>query len=449
MSKKIVLSWLCVASTICSLAVNGKQILAEDVDSHLLPTSEQIISDSSETTSLSTETATAETEVAVTSQSDETSPATTASQENEMISEVVEETAEPSSEVEIPKQEAFSTDFDTFDESTAQLADWSNGSMFNARWTPSNVAFSDGIMTLTIDNDGKGGYNSGEWRTQQYYHYGKYEVRMKPISNPGTVSSFFTYTGPSDGTQLDEIDIEFVGYDTTKVQFNYFTNGVGGHEHYYNLGFDASEEFHTYAFDWKKDSITWFVDGVAVHTATTDIPTTPGKIMMNAWPGIGVDEWLKPFDGNVPLVASYDWMKYTPNTVELPESKIENDEQMTNTTPEETSENKSDSNEGSSLSHEISDSNSSSTLHNDSDQQDENSVPSGQQQSNVTLEGKQEVKKTQPLPLPNNNVNQTNLSNQHKLPNTSSQTGWLSMFVGSVLFIVATLVCSFTSRKRS
>ncbi|MGC4431785.1 family 16 glycosylhydrolase, partial [Streptococcus suis] len=96
---------------------------------------------------------------------------------------------------------------------------------------------------------------------------------------------------------------------------------------YYNLGFDASEEFHTYAFDWKKDSITWFVDGVAVHTATTDIPTTPGKIMMNAWPGIGVDEWLKPFDGNVPLVASYDWMKYTPNTVELPESKIENDEQ--------------------------------------------------------------------------------------------------------------------------
>ncbi|HEM4168199.1 hypothetical protein HO434_02470 [Streptococcus suis] len=118
MSKKIVLSWLCVASTICSLAVNGKQILAEDVASQRLPTSEQIISDSSETTSLSTETVVAETEVAVTSQSDETSPATTASPENEMISEVVEETVEPSSEVETPKQEAFSTDFDTFDEST-------------------------------------------------------------------------------------------------------------------------------------------------------------------------------------------------------------------------------------------------------------------------------------------------------------------------------------------
>ncbi|WP_074416262.1 hypothetical protein [Streptococcus suis] len=109
MSKKIVLSWLCVASTICSLAVNGKQILAEDVASQRLPTSEQIISDSSETTSLSTETVVAETEVAVTSQSVETSPATTASPENEMVSEVVEETAEPSSEVETPKQEAFST----------------------------------------------------------------------------------------------------------------------------------------------------------------------------------------------------------------------------------------------------------------------------------------------------------------------------------------------------
>lgn len=161
--------------------------------SQRLPTSEQIISDSSETTSLSTETVVAETEVAVTSQSVETSPATTASPENEMVSEVVEETAEPSSEVETPKQEAFSTDFDTFDESTAQLADWSNGAMFNARWTPSNVAFSDGIMTLMIDNDGKGGYNSGEWRTQQYYHYGKYEVRMKPISNPDSFFLLYLY----------------------------------------------------------------------------------------------------------------------------------------------------------------------------------------------------------------------------------------------------------------
>ena len=37
---------------------------------------------------------------------------------------------------------------------------------------------------------------------------------------------------------------------------------------------------------------------------------TPGKIMMNVWPGIGVNDWLKPFDGTTPLTASYEWVTY-------------------------------------------------------------------------------------------------------------------------------------------
>lgn len=115
---------------------------------------------------------------------------------------------------------------------------------------------------------------------------------MKPIKNDGVVSSFFTYTGPSDNNPWDEIDIEFLGKDTKKVQFNYFTNGIGSHEFIYDLGFDAREEFHVYDFEWRKDSITWYVDGAVVHTVTEDIPSTSAKIMMNVWPGTGVDSWL-------------------------------------------------------------------------------------------------------------------------------------------------------------
>ena len=134
---------------------------------------------------------------------------------------------------------------------------------------------------------------------------------MQPIRNPGVVSSFFTYTGPSDNNPWDEIDIEFLGKDTTKVQFDYYTNGVGGHEYIYDLGFDASEGYHEYGFDWQPDHITWYVDGIAVYTATKNLPVTPGKIMMNAWPGIGVDDWLAPYDGQTPLVAYYDWISYS------------------------------------------------------------------------------------------------------------------------------------------
>nr|1AJO_A Chain A, CIRCULARLY PERMUTED (1-3,1-4)-BETA-D-GLUCAN 4-GLUCANOHYDROLASE CPA16M-127 [Paenibacillus macerans]1AJO_B Chain B, CIRCULARLY PERMUTED (1-3,1-4)-BETA-D-GLUCAN 4-GLUCANOHYDROLASE CPA16M-127 [Paenibacillus macerans] len=88
---------------------------------------------------------------------------------------------------------------------------------------------------------------------------------------------------------------------------------VGGHEKVISLGFDASKGFHTYAFDWQPGYIKWYVDGVLKHTATANIPSTPGKIMMNLWNGTGVDDWLGSYNGANPLYAEYDWVKYTSN----------------------------------------------------------------------------------------------------------------------------------------
>lgn len=197
---------------------------------------------------------------------------------------------------------------------------WTNGSMFNCTWRKSNVIFSDGTMKLKIDLDGNGEgkipYSGAEFRSKDFYGYGMYEVVMKPIKNDGVVSSFFTYTGPTDNNPWDEIDIEFLGKDTTKVQFNYYTNGKGNHEYLYDLGFDASEDFHTYGFDWQEGKITWYVDGESVYSAEKNIPTTPGKIMMNVWPGTGVDGWLKAYDGTTPLIAEYKSVDYREETAE-------------------------------------------------------------------------------------------------------------------------------------
>lgn len=189
---------------------------------------------------------------------------------------------------------------------------WTNGSCFDCGWYKQNTSFDGGVLNLTIDKDytGKYNYSAAEYRTTDFYSYGYYETSMQAIKNDGVVSSFFTYTGPSDNNPWDEIDIEVLGKDTTKVQFNYYTNGVGNHEYMYDLGFDASEGFHTYGFDWQSDHITWYVDGKAVYTAYNNIPSTPGKIMMNVWPGTGVDDWLNPFNGNTPLTARYQWVTY-------------------------------------------------------------------------------------------------------------------------------------------
>ena len=225
-------------------------------------------------------------------------------------------TATPATEVS--QGDAFAVDFekglpDRFEPSDG----WTNGMPFNCWWHKENVTVDDGIMSLCIDADGTQNqvpYSGGEFRSKKTYGYGRYEVCMKAIENDGVVSSFFTYTGPYDGDPWDEIDVEVLGKDPTKVQFNYFRNGKGGHEHMYDLGFNAADDFHTYAFEWHKDKIIWFVDGKeAYRIEGSDMPVTKGKIMMNAWPGKNVNEWLKEFnDSDIPLFAEYQWIKYTP-----------------------------------------------------------------------------------------------------------------------------------------
>ena len=123
---------------------------------------------------------------------------------------------------------------------------WTNGAPFNVGWRADHINFSGGIMTITLDNVGcpsgcsNTPYASGEYRSNTLTGYGTYESNFKAAKGNGIVGgSFFTYTGPSDNQPWDEIDFEVLGKNTTQVQLNYYTNGVGGHETLINLGFDA------------------------------------------------------------------------------------------------------------------------------------------------------------------------------------------------------------------
>jgi beta-glucanase (GH16 family) len=183
----------------------------------------------------------------------------------------------------------------------------SDANIKDCAWKPENVNFIDGKLVLTADNI-DGNLSGGEISTYQKYGFGLYQVSMKPIKNSGVVSAFFNYYKENEsGT---EIDIEFIGKDTTIVQFNYFTNGVGGHEYCYDLGFDASEDFHVYGFYWTGDSIKWYVDGQQVHESTTDIPQHEAAICIDASPGCDPG-WAGEYDGKAPLYAYYDWISFS------------------------------------------------------------------------------------------------------------------------------------------
>jgi endoglucanase len=185
--------------------------------------------------------------------------------------------------------------------------DRGNGHPFNCSFSNRNAIIANGLLTLTL-NATDNGYAGAEYRSGARFSYGYYSVSMKAAKCPGVISSFFTYTG----WPWDEIDIEFLGDDTTRVQFNYYTNGKGGHEYVYELGFDASKEFHEYGFDWQPDSITWYVDGVSVYKATVDIPSHAGHIMMNLWNVADSNSgWAGKFDeSKLPLRAEYEWIGY-------------------------------------------------------------------------------------------------------------------------------------------
>ena len=207
---------------------------------------------------------------------------------------------------------------------------YGNGDPFNVTWNAANVYEGEKELKMKITDAPEGNeypYYGGELRSLEFFGYGDFGVRMKPAKTTGTASTFFLYTGEWDSETLhpstgetdtknpknaegkhDEIDIEFLGKDTTKVQFNYFTSGQGGHEYMYDLGFDASLEYHDYGFRWEEGKITWFVDNKAVYTATSNIPTHPGRMISNFWTGSDAARmWMGALDKENLHEATYQW----------------------------------------------------------------------------------------------------------------------------------------------
>ncbi|MBO5528877.1 MAG: family 16 glycosylhydrolase [Bacilli bacterium] len=231
----------------------------------------------------------------------------------------------------IKKVAEFSGDYSKFFASSG----YGNGEPFNVEWNANDAQVKDdGLLHLSIHKNAEGReypYLGGEFRSKEFYGYGDFATRMKPSKTTGTASTFFLYTGEWDSETLhpstgegdtknpgnaegvhDEIDIEFLGKDTTKVQFNYFTSGKGEHEYLYDLGFDASLEYHTYGFRWEKEAITWFVDDKPVYRVTDNIPSHPGRIITNYWAGTEkAKNWMGEFKYENVGEATYQWHSAT------------------------------------------------------------------------------------------------------------------------------------------
>jgi beta-glucanase (GH16 family) len=124
--------------------------------------------------------------------------------------------------------------------------------------------------------------------SSKYIFFGKVEVVLKACKGTGLVSSFVL-----ESDDLDEIDWEWLGYNDSSVETNYFGKGYTGDYNradYYTVA-DVQGTWHTYTVDWTSSYVKWSVDGNVLRTLNyadavssgNTFPQTPMRIKMGNW----------------------------------------------------------------------------------------------------------------------------------------------------------------------
>lgn len=165
-----------------------------------------------------------------------------------------------------------------------------------ALFRPGNFSIGrDSVARLTLQKERTSvrEYTSASICSRERYLYGRFVAEVKPANVPGLITGVFLHRN----SPRQEIDVEFLGRDTTKLLLNvYYNPGDNGARMEYgyrgtpvliDLGFDASENFHRYEIEWSPASIRWRVDGrlayERVNWDPTPIPHLPMQLNVNLW----------------------------------------------------------------------------------------------------------------------------------------------------------------------
>jgi len=168
-----------------------------------------------------------------------------------------------------------------------------------ALFSPSNVSITESSLAeISVFHEDMRvrQLSSAALTTRRSFLFGRFEAVLKPPKVKGIITGMFLHRD----SPRQEIDIEFLGKDPSKLLINvYYNPGCEGARFDYgyrgtpvliDLGFDATSNFHSYAIEWDANELRWYVDGVIVHRRSnwepTPIPHLPMKFHLNIWPSI-------------------------------------------------------------------------------------------------------------------------------------------------------------------
>ena len=193
-----------------------------------------------------------------------------------------------------------------------------------ALFRPANFSLLGGdtaVLTARKEGVHLRDYTSASVRSRRPHHYGRFEARIRPAGVSGLITGMFLHRN----SPRQEIDMEFLGKDPTRLLVNVFYNpgedgarfdyGYRGTPVLVDLGFDAARGFHDYALEWCPTSIRWYVDGHVVHERAnwdpTPIPHLPMRFHINLWPSRSRELAGRLADEDLPAHAEIKSVKCT------------------------------------------------------------------------------------------------------------------------------------------
>lgn len=143
-------------------------------------------------------------------------------------------------------------------------------------WSPEQVATKDGNLVITTeyrdDVENPGYYSGGTYLRDKRSTYGYYEMRADIENTRGVWSAFWLMgtMGENDGSARDgaEIDIFESARPYRMQNAMHYDNWEKRKEYIHDKDYSLYNGYHTFALDWKKDSMKFYYDNKLVMEIT-------------------------------------------------------------------------------------------------------------------------------------------------------------------------------------